>query len=535
MPVDEAFALQMLEEIKAAGAVDAALMLLRSQLARETNTPEGFGHFYWCVYGRECPDFALKEWIPPLYEAKRAGDGMMLEAWRGSTKSTIMQAFCWFQLGHKPSGSGLMVGASDDAATKMAALAAAVIEYNDGWKACFPHVQPDKMRGWGASGYFVKDARMDYNQFSKETMQDHGRDPSFVGAGITSTDIVGKHPSLFILLDDIHDENNTRSEREMEAVKSSLTANLLPTMSRPGDKPYIAVAFTPWKRTDAYAFLKNTGLLRSVRTPVYRETDGGRAYTWPDAFGEEVVEKWRRALGSIEFARMYLCDLDAAKAGSLRFYSFSRDAIDYDWVMVGGADPTNVIRDATTEAAKGSYFALAFVAKLPQGGAVVVDGILEQCSQIEAENHIAIAQTRYPRYQYTAVENIGGGAVFIQALRRNTALRIVDSDLANFGKKGGRIRSKADRILLEMAPWFENSTVRIATGDSPFLNALRRLFTDFYMLDPKRSPEFDAGDAVYHALKAMPDVLRVDTPKQDLPPIVKARRANPFNELAGRF
>ena len=58
-----------------------------------------------------------------------------------------------------------------------------------------------------------------------------------------------------------------------------------------------------------------------------------------------------------------------------------------------------------------------------------------------------------------------------------------------------------------MHKWFEDGTVRISSADTPFLNALRRLFDKFYDLDPKHDSSFDAFDAVFHALRNMPDVL----------------------------
>lgn len=516
-------------------AVDVMLKETRAKLAAAENTPEAFGHFYYVIYGRECPAFAMKEWIPALFKARESGVGLMLEAWRGSTKSTIMQAFCWFQLGHKPEGSGMIVAASDDAATKMGALFAVVVEQLDGWKMVFPHVVPDKDRGWGASGYFIKDTRLEYNQFIQASINDHMRDPSFVGAGISSSDIVGKHPSVFLLLDDIHDSSNTRSKKEREAVIESLRANLLPTMSRAGEKPYIAVAFTPWTMDDAYSFLKASGLLASVKTPVYRDVDNVRVYSWPEAFGEEAVEKWRTALGGIEFARMYLCDISNNENIAIRYYGYSPELIKYDWIMIGGVDPINTAPGETGEPT--SNFALAYVAKIPNGGAVIVDGVLKKCTDIQAENEILRAQSLYPNWQYSAVENVGGGALFIQIMRRNPNLRVIPSDLRAFNPETkGRIRSKKDRFLHEAAPWFENGTVRISEADTPFLNALRRLFSQFHLLDPKNSPEFDAGDSVYHALKAMPDVLHIGVIGDELPrPGLQKKKTNQDMFMLGRL
>lgn len=507
---------EAVKAIMESGMVDVVEMQLRSVIARDRNDAAGFEQFYYCVYGRDCPAFALKEWIPRLYEAHAKGEGLMLEAWRGSTKSTIMQAFCWFQFGHKPHGSGLLVGASDDAATKMAALMAAVIEFNDGWKACFPHVVPDKERGWGASGYFVKDTRERYDAFGKKAMQDHGRDPGFVGAGITSSDIVGKHPSVFLLLDDIHDENNTRSEREMDGVKSSLTANLLPTMSRPGEKPFIAVAYTPWKANDAYAFLKNTGLLQQVRTPVVR--DG--VYTWPDAFGEEVVEKWRRALGSLEFARMYLCDLTAAQGVTLKrewLHYYPQERINPSWPVFFGVDfasTTDKLKNGKTD-----YFCLAVVRVIPMGGVVLIDGIRDKLPTGEAFERVKAMAAMYPGLRTIAVEKWGKGEEFFNLLRGSTSLPVIPMPI-----KGTAAKSKGQRFEKEMAPMFEYSRVWLSDADNAFVRA----FVGEWVGWPNGEHD-DTLDAVYWACMASAGHLMPEQEMADLPGLERRRRENPFN------
>lgn len=507
-----------IQAILSSGQVDAAEMMLRSVIARERNDAAGFEQFYYCIYGRDCPRFALDEWIPKLYQAREAGKGLMLEAWRGSTKSTIMQAFCWYQLGHNPTGSGVLVGASDDAATKMAALMATVIEFNDGWKACFPNVQPDKDRGWGASGYFVKDAKMPYTEFTKKTLQDHGRDPSFVGAGITSSDIVGKHPSVFLLLDDIHDENNTRSEREMDGVKSSLTANLLPTMSRPGEKPFIAVAYTPWKDNDAYAFLKNTELLDQVRTPVVR--DG--VYAWPQAFGEAVVEKWRRALGALEFARMFLCDLAAAQGVNLKrewLHYYPQERINPSWPVYFGIDFASTadrLKDGKTD-----YFCLAVVRAIPMGGLVVVDGVRDRMPTGEAFEKVKAWAAMYPGLRTIAVEKWGKGEEFFNLLRGSTSLPIIPMPI-----KGTAAKSKGQRFEKELAPMFEYSRVWLTDADNAFVKA----FVDEWVGWPN-APHDDTLDSVYWACMVGAGHLMPEQEMAELPMTRQTRRENPFNSF----
>ena len=52
-----------------------------------------------------------------------------------------------------------------------------------------------------------------------------------LGLGYKSRAIIGKHPTGVLLIDDIHDENNTRSGRELEMVRQVLAGTILPTVT----------------------------------------------------------------------------------------------------------------------------------------------------------------------------------------------------------------------------------------------------------------------------------------------------------------
>jgi len=125
-----------------------------------------------------------------------------------------------------------------------------------------------------------------------------------------------------------------------------------------------------------------------------------------------------------------------------------------------------------------------------------------------------------------AVEDVGVGKVFKQTLQRNHRIRVVASGLKDI--TDGKISSKRDRVL-QTHKWFESGVVKISDADTPFLNALRRLFEKFYDLDPKHDSSFDAFDAVFHALRNMPDILREEKP--GLPSERRQRVASPLDNI----
>lgn len=493
------------------------------QLAEKArqDSVEGYKAFYELLHGFPPPPHIVKE-IEVIYKAHDEGVGSVVFAWRGSWKSvSISVTFLAFRIGLEPHKTNIVVSANDDSAEKVTKAIAAIIEHHPAWKLAFPNVVPDTGR-WSVEGFSVIDQSMSRSEWAQK--QSGVIDPTLIGGGYKSSRLIGKHPSGVLDIDDIHDRDNSSSERERKVVVDILVKTILKTVIKENDKmtTWLIAVGTPWALDDAYYTMKNTGQYEFISIPamvkaevgqgvyidgknrdgmVFEDIVGWWHLTFPEHFGVKTVIK-ERADGKQSFWQMIMLDLAQASSGKLRYYEYLHQEVRYDLPTMGGADPTTF--EEAPEGNRNSNFALAFVSKLPTGGAVVVDGVLEQCSMMTAENHILAAQGRFQNWQYVAVENVGVGKVFLQGLWKNPAIRAVPSGLKNVSD--GRVSSKRDRVL-QMHKWFEDGTVRISSADTPFLNALRRLFDKFYDLDPKHDSSFDAFDAVFHALRNMPDVL----------------------------
>ena len=396
--LDETALLALIEQVKRAipdSELEAAAFEARAALAREKDDAEGFGHFFWCITGHELAPYAREYWVREIYAAHEDNTGVLLEAFRGSTKSTIGMCFDLFRIGHNPKGSVLIIGANDSAAGKISSFLATVIEHLPGWKKCFPRIVPDKVRGWGAEGYFVKDTNVDYSEWIQLTTQDHGRDPSFVAFGVTSSNVPGMHPSNVLHVDDIHDEKNTASISEMNNVKESVKKNILPTMSRPGARPFMQFEYTPWAKDDAYQMMEETGFFHHIRTPLYVDDDEGVDYDgkrvrfadWPGVVGPKFADDWRKILNdrSTFFLMMLLDKKGAVEERIFKWYPYRHENVNMGWPMVGGADYASVYNPTAGDPGGRSHFALCYAVKTPEGGVAVADGIIEQCTQRDAE------------------------------------------------------------------------------------------------------------------------------------------------------
>jgi predicted phage terminase large subunit-like protein len=340
------------------------------------------------------------------------------------------------------------------------------------------------------------------------------KDPSVLGAGYKSREIIGKHPGLLVI-DDIHDENNSASARELETVKKTLTGTILPTATK--DTFQINVG-TPWTENDALAYLKATGEYICVKTPV---VDEAGKLAFPRVCTPEFLESKKRTSGAIEYARMYLLDLTASQNRVFKYQLYPHENIKHNWPMMGGADYAGTMDEFKNRTGDNDYFALAYVAKLPGGGAVVVDGVMVRCTQAEAELYIKQAQNIWPMWLGCVVEGDGKGEEFIQVLKRNPGMKIIPM------KTGGK--GKFARLERQMGPWLENGSVRISDADTPFLNGLRN-FLDSY---PNATYD-DTGDALYWALRGMPDVTVMPNNFDEIPEaVMRVRKPNPFKALAG--
>jgi predicted phage terminase large subunit-like protein len=375
-------------------------------------------------------------------------------------------------------------------------------------------VRPDIKRGWGAGGYEVKRTDIPYEQWRDQNAA--RKDPTLLGVGYKSRAIIGKHPTGVLVVDDIHDENNTVSERELANVRRILTGTIFPTAS---DNPWQIFVGTPWVENDALHYVASTGEFEHVETPVYRENGKGIEYTWPKKFGEKEVEKHKNMSGSIEFARMFMLDLTASKNRFFKYMTMDSDNVRFNWPVVAGVDYAGVRENLFNKnTGERNYFAIAYVAKLPGGGAVVVDGVLEKCSQTEAENYVMRGQNMYPIYLGAYVESDGKGEDFIQVIMRNPDMKIIPSKTGGKGKKS--------RFTI-MSPWLESGQVRISNAETPFLNELRKELNMYPLCKYD-----DALDALWYGLIGVKDVLSRPIEEDGIPKYeVKQIKRNPMAEV----
>ena len=507
-------------------------------LAIAEDSPDSFEAYYELIHGNRLPKHSREE-IEQLYAAHDQGKGALTFAWRGSWKSTVISVtFQSYRIGKEPKTANLTIGANDDSPENVTAAIARYIEHHLVWKAIFPNIVPDKDRGWGAMGYNVWDNRMSYDEW--ELANSSRIDDTFVGIGYQSSRLPGKHPDGMLILDDIHDEKNSRSDRERQTVVDIVSDTIIPMEVKDEKERLLTwelAVGTPWHEEDAYHYLKNTGEYLFKNIPlmvpaeegegvyidgvhpngsVYHDILGWWYITWPDRWTPEAIIRLRAKNTKRGFARMYLLDLIAAKEGGMAYQLYPADAISYDWVAGGGCDYASIRYRLERNTTNRNLFAIAYLLKVPTGGGVIVGGIAGHYTQTEADEQIEIAQGTFKNWRYCVVEEDGKGETFVDGLLLKPHLRIKPGHT-----KGVPKPLRQERVLGRA---LQTGLVRVSDGDTPFLNLFRKA------LDSYPDGNDDVRDAAYWAVRAFPELMVVPSGETDyVGPKVKKR--NPMAEV----
>ena len=460
--------------------------------------PEGFATFFTLVTGMLLPDHhvdAMQKIFETFQDEEKIG--IIIEMFRGAAKTTVENnTFGAWLVGQFPDKAGLIVQANDDIGANNSAQIANTIKDNVGWKVSFPHVVPDQAAGWGAKGYFVKithtDATrkvpVDYGEWQR--MRAGVKDPSFVGVGYNSSSIIGKRPH-WLIIDDINDEKNTRSERRLMQVKDILKGTIFPAANM---AEIIVVIGTPWNESDAIHYCKSTGLFRHEKIPVYTH---GKP-TWPEKFTEKKIDIERKKAGEIEFARMFLLDLEKTKGLTLKkewlHPYFPNEQIKRDWPAIIFIDYTST-QDPTKE--KSDFFALAVGQILPDNRTIVIsDGIYKRFTRHQAQKAAVDKILGYPNLLVVGVESIFSGDEYQSVLEGNQVL--VDAGIVPEACRGGPWQKKKGfRFEYVLADAFQRGIIRLSDAETEFHQAFESEWINWQGYALADIGHDDALDAVF--------------------------------------
>lgn len=549
--------LSVVEEMINSGDMDEMLAGLDSDdfedMHQQVNKKEaktfsrvGFGAFFHYMHGSPLHEEGEK-WADNIFHAMTGSKKMLQEAFRGSGKTTVFSKFFLaFFIGHFPHTTNGVIRVNAQKANETTSEVKELIENDARWKDIFPHIVPDKPRGWGEKvGYFVKRTDMSEDEW-KDVQRDAHR-PSgatFIGYGYDSGAIQGFRVTGVLLVDDIHDKENTRSSRQLEEVKDFVVFQLMPI---PVPNECVEIwNFTPWLVNDAYAARKATKLYTHSRSPAMWRAPKGEGVFWPEKFGDTVLDQfnfpfsgqwwylgWEKRwgikelalkyadIGHVAFSREYLLDLEVMKGQKLKgdwLHKYDETKIDPSWPRYFGVDYASVVDKLKHK--DRDYFTLAVMAGIPWGGLILEDGFRGHVSKGEGLQTVVNWAGQYPTLQLIGVETIGKGEEFYNDLVFVNDVHGVPLPLTEI--KHGRT-SKGDRFENWLAPRFQMSRIWMSNKESPFL----RNFENEWLMYPNGEHD-DCLDGAYMAAKAGEGNLpsKVDKERH-----LKQKSKNPYVDL----
>jgi len=483
-----------------------------------SDTPMGFALFYAVTADMPLPAHCAN-WIWEMYYARERSLGTANEAFRGSLKTSIItDYFTAYQIGLHPERTNMFIQSSDDKAHSNAKFVSDLIENSLGWSICFPNVVPDKEMGWSTKGYYVKRTDISYGEWR----MGKSKDPTLLGAGYKSKDVLGMHPSGLMIIDDINDYDNTSSTRELQGVIRRWESEIRPARIKSTWEIY---NFTPWVLGDVGDKVKKTRRMHHIQTPVCANRDINKP-TWPENYGPKELEIMREEHSIAEWARMFLLDLEAVKGAVLKrewLHKYPHTEIKEHWPVVIGVDYASV--SSKQDTLERDYFALAVMKVVPNGGLILIDGVRKHVTQGEAEDLVMSWADDYDeQLQRVGIEALGKGEEFYYTMLRKASLPLKKVKVGN--------RSKAQRFEKGLAPLFRKG--RIYISDAPDVPFIHYFTEEWISWDGEEKYPDDCIDAVYHGAVCAKGALKPDKEDDRGLQFSKRYQANPIAAFARR-
>lgn len=515
---------------------------------------KGFCAFYHLMHGFAPPQHVQDE-IAAIFGSAGKDKGVEILASRGSWKTTsIALTFVPWFIGHHPTTANLIIQANDASANATALAVSETIRVHPAFVQVFPHVVPSE-RKWSEDGYFVRQTHTNHTRQKEITEAEWQKligaqkDPSLLALSYSSKSVVGKHPTGLFLIDDIHDEENTKSPAMLEDVLKKLTGTILPMVfslrneSAPVGQQLqttIVAVGTPWVEGDAMQYLRETGEFEVFEFPVIQEVapetpgavrldhtsprgeelKGWFRFNWPEKFGLNATLAAFNVSGEFDFWRMYLLQFKARKGEGVRFLLFPAQEIDLTQDAAGGCDYASMLQERKKDPGNRSRFAHVYVVKIPRLNKLVVQECFsEHVTQLEAERQLERPQAIFRHWQGTWLEMEGRGEEAFQTFSRKPNLKLVPATTKGIPKHR--------RHETGVNPWLQSGMVMISDANTPGLNRLRAALNKW----PNGST--DEMDALFHALKAFPEVLQM--PSMERGATAQSWKPKPSNYWADAF
>lgn len=263
----------------------------------------------------------MLKWVDLLQSEDPSDRSFAIAAAPETWKSRMLRMWTEYSIGRKPEWARILAMNAATQAEKQMKAIQATIEHNPRYRMCFPHVIPDKARGWSGNSMYIKRKNIERP------------DPTLFACGVTGP-IQGLHAEE-IIVDDPTDQQDVRSPSVMQAQRDWVKGVLTDRLIRDGNGMPVGkfgVILTRWGSTDLWPLFTNApeneedpGMgFRAIQMPIYDHNTPYEwgPYLWPESYPASRCEQLRLTKGPALFATTYLCN-PAAMGGLI----FDRDKL----------------------------------------------------------------------------------------------------------------------------------------------------------------------------------------------------------------
>jgi len=289
----------------------------------------------------ECKSFH-KEWIDLIDKHQFSA----LLAPRSHGKTTILGSYILWRIVSNPDIRILLVTINQDKANEIMTFIQRHLEANEKLIEIFGSQKGTA--DWSKSTIRVRGA-------SFKT-----KEPTLQVLGVSSS-MVGGHYD-FILLDDVTDQKNSRTEYRRKELVRWLNSTLMPMLEPEGS---IVSIGTKWHQDDIHAYFQglneyNTMIYKAVLEEPDDEGKGGKVL-WPERYNFEKLDSIRKTYGNVAFMMQYQNE----------YISDEESPIKMDWVqdatenfrMVIPPYQTYMGVDLASAGEESDYFSITIVAE----------------------------------------------------------------------------------------------------------------------------------------------------------------------------
>lgn len=396
-----------------------------------------------CIPPMQLKEFH-KEWIE-LFNKNRF---VSLLAPRGSGKTQAVGAYIIWKIVTNPKIKILVVTINQEMADNIMAFIQRHLEGNEKLIEVF-----GEQKG--------------YSDWSRSTLRVLGagnqKDPTLKVLGITASMVGGHHD--IIILDDIMDSNNSRTENRRREVIRQFESTMMPMLLPPNGK-VLSIA-TRWHENDISAYLQK---IPDFASRIYRailkypeENNGLAEVLWPERFPYEELIKIKERYGSLAFEMQYQNNIVSLADSPIKGEWVDRAIADYQV-----PEPEYEVYMGVDFASKGEesdYFVIVIIA-VKDAKVYVFDALRTKASLFRQFELIKSYDTKWQPIRI-GIEQAAQQKMIVDQLIESTTLPIIPIKSSIVNDRMSRIQRLS--VLFETGRIFmnsENEAVRILSDEA---------------------------------------------------------------------